>query len=88
MSKKAENDVSYLLLNQMTYRPPDSKNMKTKLKDTELQRIETITRQMQMKKLTHPRIANLKDQTNNTLLQDVKDPHDKGQYYMFYLDNA
>ena len=43
---------------------------------------------MQMKKLTHPRIANLKDQTNNTLLQDGKDPHDKGQYYMFYLDNA
>lgn len=33
---------------------------------------------MQMKKLTHPRIANLKDQTNSNLLQDGKDPHDKG----------
>jgi hypothetical protein len=61
LQKKAESNVSYMLLNQITHRPSESKNPKSVLKDTELQRIETITRQMQLKKLTHPRIANLKD---------------------------
>ena len=50
--------------------------------------IENVSKNMQLKRLTHPRLANLREQTNNATLQEIKDPHDKGQYYAFYLDNA
>ena len=82
-----------MLLKDMAINPSDEKNNQTKsLKDTDLQRIENVTRQLQLKRLTHPKIQNLKDKLSREQLTDQtnlgKDPNDKGQYYIFYLENA